>query len=341
MLDAIQTVLSVFMLIGVGMLLTHLNWLNEKNNKLLTDLVMRVALPGLIVNNLFTSFTRQSLLESLPGLAVPYLSIFLTLAVSLGIALITQIQKNRQGVFSCLFVFSNSVFIGVPVCTALFGDSAMPYILMYYIANTSLFWTIGAYLIQKDGGMRQEKGSLRQLPEYLMKRIRREEIDEAAYAPAKRTLNTLKRMFPIPLIAFIVCFVLVLLGARLPGFVLSAAKYMGNLTTPLSLFIVGSILMRMIRTGNFRWQKGYGWILLGRFILSPLLLIACSLLVKMPPLMRDVLIVQAAMPSMSQTAMISGSWGADSEYTTGGVLVTTALSLITIPVYMTILRGII
>ena len=153
-------------------------------------------------------------------------------------------------------------------------------------------------------------------------------------------------MLPIPLVFFIGCVVLLLLGFRPPKFVGDAAKYVGNLVTPMSLFYTGMILMRMIRQKRIRWQKGYEWVLIGRFAASPLLLLASSFLInliadgtgfaalKAPELMRNALLIQAAMPVMSQTPIVAAASGSDEEYAAGGIALTTALSLVFIPLYM-------
>ena len=38
-----------------------------------------------------------------------------------------------------------------PINQALFGDASIPYVLIYYMCNTTFFWTLGTYLIQRDG----------------------------------------------------------------------------------------------------------------------------------------------------------------------------------------------
>ena len=52
--------------------------------------------------------------------------------------------------------FSNSVFIGLPMNTGLFGDEAVPYVMAFYVVNTTLFWTIGNFVISKSGESEKE-----------------------------------------------------------------------------------------------------------------------------------------------------------------------------------------
>ena len=337
--NAVHIVLSIFLMIGFGMFLTHIGWLNDDNSTLISRLVTKVALPCMIVSNLFTQYTSESLIASASGILAPFISLALTMLIGTVITRIIKLPKGRRGVFTCMFTFSNSVFIGVPVAKALFGDEAIPFTLLYYIANTSLFWSIGHNMMRKDGGIEGEKTDFGQIPAYLSARLKDKRVKaQPEYAGARAALSLLGKVVPIPLIVFVVCVILVLLDAHLPKFVMSAAGYIGNLVTPLSLFYTGIIVMRMIRKRAIKWQKGYLFMLLGRFAIAPMLFLLTRLIFPMPTLMRNALLVQASMPVMSQTPIVAASCGADEEYAAGGIALTTALSLIFIPLYMFIIE---
>ncbi len=51
-------------------------------------------------------------------------------------------------------------------------------------------------------------------------------------------------------------------------------------------------------------------------------------------MMKQVFVIQAAMPAMTQTPILAEAYKADSEYAGLGTSLTTLLSLISIPVYM-------
>jgi predicted permease len=53
--------------------------------------------------------------------------------------------------------------------------------------------------------------------------------------------------------------------------------------------------------------------------------------------MRNVFTVQMGLPVMMQTTIVSELYGADVEYATKNVLLTTLVSLVTIPLYMILL----
>ena len=306
-LSAVEIVLAIFLMIGVGILLTKIGWLSDESAPLISRLTVHVALPCTILNNVMTYYTRESLVESGLGILISYVMILLAMGLGLVLARLLKLEKRRRGAFVCMFCMSNSIFIGLPVCRALFGEAAVPSALMYYIANTTVFWSLGNAMMRQDDDKK---------------------------VPMKTMVN---RMIPTPLKAFLISAVLVLLGVTLPGFIMKASGYIGNMVTPLSLIYTGIIVMRMIRRGRVKWEKGYFTILAGRFLVAPAAMLGLCMLTGVSDMMRSVLVLQAAMPVMAQTSIVAAELGADEEYSAGGITITTALSMLFIPLFMMLL----
>ena len=305
MQNAFTAVACILLLALTGAAIYLAGWLRDEHLPLLSGLVIKVALPCMILNNVLGQYTPESLAENLPALAAALLSVLLTLLIALPIGKALKLPGPRLGVFVVMFAFSNSVFIGVPVSRALFGEEATPYTLLYYIANTSLFWGVGFPLMRKWGGA---------------------------------TPSGKRRLPPAPLIVFLACVALVFLRFSPPQFLMDTCGYLGNLVTPLSLLFIGAVMARMVRRRSFRWEKGYLAACVGRFIVCPGLMLACALIARVPDLPRDVLLVQAGMPVMTQTALVAATTGSDEEYAAGATALTTVLSLLMIPLYMLLIE---
>ena len=306
MLDAISAEVSIMLLIAVGMLLTRLQWIDEAGSKLLSGLTVKVGLPALIINNMLTEFTREKLIMSADGVAACFLSIVACLLVALLASRIFRIEENRRGAFVCMCSFSNAIFIGMPVVVALFGPQATPYALIYYVANASLFWSVGNYLVAQDAG---QKGRMR-----------------------------LKSLFPIPLLVFLLSVVLIVLGVKLPSVLMKTAGYLGNMVTPISRIYTGYVSMRMLERGSLKRHKGYTPMLFWRFVIAPVFALLAALIVPVASVdVRNVILVQAAMPVMTQTTILAGNWNADTEYVAGGLLISMVISLAVIPILMGII----
>lgn len=307
-INAVQSIFSIVTMIIIGYLLMKKGWFDDKTPGLFTRLVTNISLPPLMVSTLVANFDRATLLKSGGGLVIPFLSIGICYVLSKGVSILIRVKYERRGLFTAMFFASNTIFIGLPVNLALFGEKSLPSVLLYYVANTFFFWTVGIYDIRK-------------------------------YAEGTHgriiSLKTFKSIFSPPLMGFIVGALLIFLNIHLPYFVLDTCKYLGNLTTPLSMMFVG-ITMYSVKLKDIRLNLEMGVLLAGRFIISPLVVLLLTLLIPVPILMKKVFIIQSAMPVITQAAIISKAYNADEKYAAVMVTVSTVLSLLFIPIYMLI-----
>jgi hypothetical protein len=102
------------------------------------------------------------------------------------------------------------------------------------------------------------------------------------------------------------------------------------------LFI--GITIHSIDLKTIRITKDMLVLFAGRFVISPLSILLLAMVFPLPPLMRNVFVIQAAMPVMTNTAIVSKAYGADSEYVAVMITATTIATIFVVPVYMAILK---
>ena len=312
-LHAVESVLSFSILGATGYVLAKKGWFQPESQILLSRLVTLVALPPYLFYNITTSFTREELFSQIHGCVVPFISIGIAILLALLMARFLRIPPGRRGIFCSSFAFSNTIYIGLPVNMALFGEAAVPYALLYYFANTTLFWTLGNYQLTADGeGM----------------------------AAHFFSLKTLKNIFSPPLCGFLLGLGVLLVNVELPVFLATTARYLGGLTTPLIIMSVG-ITLHGMGLRAFRLDREIFCICLGRFVIAPMLIAGLSWLIPLPDLMRRVFIIQASLPIMSSLPLLASLYHTDEEYAAVAISVTTLFSLVTIPVFMAIVSYVI
>lgn len=314
MLSALQSVFSVILMIALGFILAKRKWFEGNSSALISRLVVSVALPAYMISNLMGGYDRQKLLSMLPGLPVPFIAMTGSFAIAWGLAFVLGIKKGRRGTFTAMFSQSNAVFIGLPVCLLLFGDESLPFALLYYIANTTLFWTLGTYGIARDGAILSGRPN-----------------------PSLVSAEGLKRIFSPPLLGFLAAVIMILVGITLPKSIMDLCKYLGNMTTPLSMLFIGSVISR-VEWKKLKLEIDLVFVLAGRFLITPLFVYLLVRGQDLPLLMKQVFLLQAAMPTMTQVPILAANYGADSEYAGLGTSLTTVLSIISIPVYMSIVE---
>ena len=308
--SALGSVFSIAIMVTIGYYLTAKKWFDSKVAGLFSKLVVNLSLPLLMFYNLVSNFDRSKLSHLAKGLIIPFLSIGICYFIGVLVAKALNIDEKRRGTFESMFFASNAIFIGLPVNLALFGDDSVPYVLLYYIANTLFFWSLGAYCISKDG---MEKGKVKMF-----------------------SFDTVKRIFSPPLFGFMGAIIIILLNIYIPKFVLDSCMYIGNLTTPLSMFYIG-ITMYYVKFSEIKLNKDVFGVFLGRFIVSPLVVFLLAFYFPVDPLMKNVFIIQSAMPVVTSTAIVARIYNADNKYAAVMTVVTTIASIFFIPVYMVLL----
>ena len=304
-LRSISGILVILGMILVGFIIGEKGWFDDKSRGLLAKLVTQVALPCYMLYTITQRFTAADLLKMLPALRFPALSMVILLGIATGVARIFAVRQDRRGLFISMFFNSNTIFVGLPINQALFGDASIPYVLIYYMCNTTFFWTLGTYLIQRDGE-----------------------------GEAQFDLKTsLKKVFSPPLMGFLLGLVMVMLHIQLPSFIASDLQYLGNLTTPLSMIFIG-LSVSHIGVKQLVLGKDQLLILLGRFVVAPLLMATIVYWAPLPSLMKQVFIIQSAMPVMTNAPVVARLYGADSDYAAVMVTETTLATMVVIPFLM-------
>jgi predicted permease len=306
----IESIFSIVLMIITGYVLTNKGWFNEEASRLFSRIITNIALPAYMIWNLMSTFNKDGLLHLAAGLIVPFSSMLACYAVGYMVSKVLKVKSGRQGTFRSMFFVSNTIFIGLPVNLALFGEESVPYVLLYYIANTSLFWTIGVSGIGNDGTAGKDSVSV---------------------------IEVGKKIFSPPLLGFLLAIALILCNINLPHFILDTCKYLGNMTTPLSMLFIG-IAIWGVKLKNIKISKDMIGVFLGRFVISPLIVMAITYIMPLPLLMKKVFIIQAMLPVMTQTAIVAKSYQADAEYAAIMTAVTTIAAIAVIPVYMLIFQ---
>lgn len=308
--NAVSAVVVLLLLMAVGYLLGHLGWMTENEKGFLGKYLINIAVPFNILCGILDNLDRGMLAEAVMMLTSCILGVILNFVVSMLIATALRIPKNRWGVFVCMLALPNSLFIGLPVCTQLFGDISIPYVMIYYLSNTIFTQSAAVVLVERSGNVRKEKrGFMRSL------------LDLASKPP---------------IVAMAVSLVLMVAGIRPPAFVMSFAEYIGGSVSSLALIYCGFIVYE-VGLKNLRFQRGHGIVVLFRLAIAPVLCVLMCRVAGITGLAHDVFVVSSGLPVVSQITVMAGTYGADEQYSAIGATLTTLGCFVSIPVIMVLL----
>jgi predicted permease len=303
LVNVFSAVAMVCCIAVLGFLLRRKNWVQEGTMQVLPKLMTNIIVPPFLLRNVTQTFSHDQLFTLLAGVWLPVLSIMLCFGVALAGTYMFSIAAGRRGVFKAAIASSNTVNMGLPVNIALFGESAVPYALLYIFANGIFFWSLGNYCIAHDGDGKDVK---------------------------LFSLKTLKQIFFPPFTGFLAGILLVMLDIPLPVFLDNTFKYVGDMTVGLGIMYLG-MLLSDVRLKDFTPEKDTVLVIIGRFIISPLSIAALAHFIPVPDMMLKVVIIQAALPVMLNVAVLAAYYSGDAKYASVLVSTSTVMTIVTVP----------
>lgn len=312
-LTSLGSIFPIIVMIAIGYILRKRHWFHHTFSENVSKLITNVALPCSIFYSVLKYLDMNVLKELSNRLIFTFASVIIGYVTAYIVIKIFKIRRGRRGVFYNAVVNANTIFIGLPLNMALFGEEASKYYLMYYITNTISIWTLGYILLENDSTEEKE---------------------------SKGGFNPKKLLSP-PLIAFVAAFIVLVLGISVPKPLVETTKYLGNIVTPLALLYIGIVLADAgLHSINFDLDTILA--LLGRFVFSSIVMVALlkvtGQFMQLDSLEIKTFVIQSATPVFAALPILTNQTEGDIEYATNVVTTSTILFVVVIPVLMMFLK---
>lgn len=306
----LQQMVIIFILIGIGMILYRRGMLSENSSKQISGLIINVTNPALLICSALEDGPKASLREL--GTALAAYAFIFAILIGLGFLLpyVLRIPRAIHYTYQMLTVFGNVGFIGIPLASAVLGSESLIYVSIFNLLFNLLIYTFGISLLQRAAGQTKE-GAAATAGHSASGRLRK--LVNAGTVSAAVTILFYLGNFPVPVI------------------ISSALSYTGRATTLLSMLVLGVSVAQMSPKNIFSHPKLYVFTLL-RQILVP---IGCVLLMRIfidNRLILNTLLLMVAVPAANMPLMLAKQMDMETESISQGIILTTVLSLVTVPV---------
>lgn len=308
-INGLSASMVLLMLMAMGYWMGAKGWMTASEKRFISQFLINIAIPCNSISGLLANLDHSRLLQAGMMVLANWLGILVMLVLSWIVAWALRLSPEHRKLFVVMTSFSNAIFVGVPVCTQLFGETCIPYVMMYYLANTSLSQSVGMALVERAG-----TGGGRSSPGVILKQI--------FYKP--------------PVLAVAAAILLLLLDIQLPGPVMSWANYVSKALSPLALMYCGYIMFEL-GLRNIRMIKGLPVMLVMRLAVAPAVCWCFCALFHIEGMARAVFMVESSLPVMSQLPVMAGAFGADEKYAAIGGCLSVLCSFISIPVLVAVM----
>ncbi len=303
MTDNVRNTIITMMIMGIlGFILKKSGVTDKRTDKFLSQLLVNYCTPAVMVYITLTNFSISTFQSSYKGILIAIGSMVLINIIALGISGALSLKGMEKGEFISMATFSNTIFVGLPLIIGIFGERAVPYLMLYYIANTLTFWTLGIYQLVRSSGK------------------------------TFSSKNLMKIINP-PILGFIAGILLLWYNVSLPVYAMDSINYLRLLLTPLSLIFMGSTIgdLKMSSVGS---PVTTVIILLMRFVLSPIVCLLILKVVGMPEDLVKVFIVCAGLPVMTNISIAVGKYGGHPSYSSFMTALSSIVFIFVVPFYI-------
>ncbi len=295
-LISVRQVAEFFLLIMVGYFAVKTKVLKPEARQHFSGLLVSIVVPCMIVNSYIAEFDPQVF----HGIVMAFIHSFVLIMLGLVIALLAgrRMGVENRAIFEFAMMFSNAGYMGFPLIQALYGSEGLLYASSYNTVFNILIWTFGYARVS---------GQLE----------------------AKQVVKTIIKSPAI--IAVVLGLFIYLLQIPVPELIQQPVSQLGALNTPISMLITGIILAgsnlgKVIRDRTVEAVIGI------RLLLIPALcLLIYGFLHIDFGMATDVVLLLEACPCAAISSVFAVQFHYDEERVAGAVILSTILSIVTLP----------
>ena len=293
----------LLVLISVGYVLGRKGMMPENMVKGLMDILIKLVIPVIIIYSMQTDYSTV-LLRQGSVMFLAYLGIlFLGLLIGAVTIKLFGVPQRLHGDWVFVAMFSNASYIGLPILRLLFSDTASYFLCTSIIVASNLaFSTIAVPLFRHFTG---------------------------APAVAKTTFR--KTIANPAIICFALGLLFYCLQIQLPQVIITPLEMISQLAAPLCMLSIGALLNNCKLKNVFRGAYSYLLCLI-RLLIIPLFVWILVRSFNGGGAFLIVATLMAGMPAGGMLPALSISHGGDSIWATEHFLLSTLLSILTIPI---------
>ena len=291
-----QQVIILFIMIFAGFACAKAGIVQRQAKQAFSDLLVGLVVPCMIISSYLTPFDPQTLHNLF--LAYGLSAILLTTGMAVAFICTTRTSQRERPTIRFACIYSNSAYMGFPLISVLFGNEGLLYASAFVTVFNILLWTQGVLMLK--GG-------------------------HTDFLQAVRSIAT------TPVLLAVAAGLILYLGQiPVPELIQSPLAMIGDMNTPLSMFITGM----MIAESDLKLlpsRKGLGTVLLIRLAVIPAVCFLLYRLLQVSGITAQVVLLLEACPCAAITSVFALQFGHDEQLAAGTVVASTLFSIVTLP----------
>lgn len=296
--NVLTQVLILFILIILGYILAKVKLLNDNAVKCITEFVLMLVTPCVIIKSFIREFNLEILNKLLISIAAAFICHIVFILLSQ--LLLKSDDKKAERVLKYGAVFSNCGYMSIPLQEALLGEDGVFFCASYIAVFNVICWTYGVLLMSGD----------------------------------KKNMTPKKLILNPGIIGMAVGLAVFLFSVPVPKVIYEPISYLASLNTPLPMIIIGYHLANSSLLLGIKNIKCIFSVIL-KLIAFPLVALGGLYLCGIRGTLFVSLVISCSAPVAANTTMFSSKFDADTALSVNLVSLSTVMSLISMPVIIT------
>ena len=299
--NVVNQVLGLVLMMVIGGYLRKRHIMSDVVMKAFTDVLLSVTVPCMVIYSFHIDYSREMLDNGI--LMFIYALVIHIFLIILSKFLYYKFDPMKRNILLFSTVFSNCGFIGFPLLYSLYGTAGVFYTSIFVACFNLFAFSYGVML----------------------------------FTGKTSIFNSLKSLlFNPPLIATGIGIVIFITGLKLPEAPLITLRSVGDMTTAISMFIIGAMLADVKFKEAIKGADVF-YLCIIKLIVAPFL---CYII--LAPFITNqtiftIAVILVAMPTGSLTGVFAEKYNGNRSLASRCTFVTTVLSMITIPLVISLL----
>ncbi len=319
-MTAVNLAIQMALLIFVGFFARKTKMIGASFAEHLAEFIFYIVFPCVV----FRSVVKDFDLSKIADMSILIVISVITMAVMLGLGVLVNIILRKSDDLARILImnlmFTNFTYMAFPVMEALYGQDGIIYITAYTTPVRVLFYAVTPLIFSLH---------------------RANSVDTVH---SRITKGTWKVLFSPPVLAVPVGLLFYFLPISVPDPVMWSIDSLANVATPMGMALCGMTLAEIPLVG-FWSEKRVFLIAVLRLLIAPALILglylAVARFITIDPIAVKVAILYCALPAAASSTIIAMKARADAQRAAQCVLVTTVISVLTLPGWVYILDRII
>jgi malate permease and related proteins len=322
MFSVVYKIITLILLGLVGFTAGRFGYVPKTTGKILSNIVIRITMPFLIITTLTSyKFKKAEILDGLWIYLFGVIFLLLAFFVSYIVSGKLKLKEETGNIYKMQSIFGNVVFLAFPLLETLFGARGRIFATFFYLANDTVLWTLGIYLVNKHNTTKW-KDNLKHLI----------------------NANTIAFTLGIIAVAFDFQYYLsnIQIVSKMYNLFYNSFSSIGNATTPISMLFIGLILaeVKITSMGDFKKRTPIFILSLFKLLIIPLFafLVLLSLGNHIPDIVKYIVVLQLAMPCGTITTALASQYDSDYCFATECAFFSTIISIASLPLIIWMLN---